>query len=255
MPQRCIGFADPSGGQARPCIFARDGLGHPARVLRGRDGDRCVFCCPAALERALLNRVAKGHLMKRLKTWCKRGSPVYAAAFSFGALEALPEDTQCTLRWKAGEKPRLNLRTSWLHKNRQRLVRLLFGRPIPKAKPMSRDVERFGWLCEDFKGRPAAHYAWVQAVRLEVRVLCRARRKETEAAKEQRVKQCMQVRGGWRGWGAVEARKRRRDWWRCSRVLRVKLSPRLAQGPPYPIPVQWAIQFGVLSEPSEARRA
>ena len=212
MPQRCLGLADPAGGPSRPCIFAADGHGGQGRVAKLRDGPRCVFCCPLAFERAWGSRLGKRHVTKKLKQWREWKSPTYEAAFALGIPGLLlPLDLQLQLRRRAQEKPKLNQRTSWLHKKPGRLEAYLHGRPIPEAPRLSDTARSFVRECQ----RPIKAYKkhWL-ARHLRAHVW----RYNTFREKD------FKLRGVW----CHRQRKRlRHDWWKLRQDLK-KLLPKLA---------------------------
>lgn len=225
MVQYCTGLADPAGGLPRPCIFATDGKGGPIRVQNKRNGRRCVFCYPGALDGACTSRVGKQHITMRLRGRRKNKSPVYEAAFSFGTLGFLwPYDLQCKYRRLAGERPKFDRRTSWLHKKKTRLEAILRGKPIPKA-PLQTSVGQ-GFLRECRKDAPVKKVSfWTAQLRSCVRIYDRIRALHQDSAD----------------------RPLRRRWWRVRRQVKQRLAPVVAEGPPFPAAVYWAVGEGMLA--------
>ncbi|CAE7565919.1 unnamed protein product [Symbiodinium natans] len=229
MPQYCAGFQDPSGGSAAPCIFAKDGKGGRAYIKRKRDGNCCAFCCVQALEHALNSRFGTRHIVRRLIGWQKQGSPTYKAAFVMSSLVVLPEARQIRLRYKAGERSRFLQTTSWLHKRKVRLRRLLSGRPPPQITKLSEESEQFLRACK-YYGRadhPSTDCAWVKLLHKDVAAVSHHRQQLRRLGNR--------------------SRHHRRAWWKLRRTIRKCLLP-YAQGPPYLIPVAWAMEEAILSD-------
>ncbi|CAE6914772.1 POL [Symbiodinium natans] len=231
MPKYCAGLEDPAGGAARPCLFAQDGRGGPAQPT----GTRCVLCCVDTLQRALSSRVGKGNLQRLLKHWRRIKSPVYQAAFDLGSLCALSTNEQCLLRTRAGEESKFELRTSWLHKKKQRLKHFVMGRPIPAASPgISEGSQKYlkaaaRWRQgnRDFR----LHWTYVHY-----------RKKEPFT----NVKMKRKCRTHWRGKHTV-ARALRREWWKARRTLKAKYLASMAAGPPFrKSGLKWAMEEGIL---------
>ena len=231
MPQYCEGFQEPDGGQAAVCIFAGDGAGGRAEVQRKRDGACCAFCSPSALQRAWASRVGKGNVVRKLKSWRQQGSPTYEAAFTMSSLVLLSEAQQLWLRYKAGERIRFAKRISWLHKKKSRLQHLLYGRRIPPVGTLSARAAQFARACchHDAMSHRPTTCGWVK-------ILCRQVRAVSHHVRF--VEQPLV--------NDHEARPHRRAWWRACRAVRALLQPVMAQGPPYPAPVQWALETGIL---------
>ncbi|CAE7431617.1 POL [Symbiodinium sp. CCMP2592] len=150
MPKYCAGFEDPAGGEARACLFARDGFGGPAQPT----GKRCVLCCVEALHRTLSSRVGKGNLQRLLKHWRCVKSPVYEAAFELGSLCALSVSEQHLLRTKAGEESKLEKRSSWLHKKKQRWRQHWIYLQYRKQEPFA-NIKTNCKRCTYWSGKPA----------------------------------------------------------------------------------------------------
>jgi len=228
MPQYCHGLQDPAGRASRMCIFASCGGGGRARVLGGRDGARCAFCCPEAWARAWGSRVGKGHIIKRLAAWLEAGSPVYEAAFSMGCPGLLlPEDEQVRLRSGVGQAPRFPARMSWAHKKPSRLQHLRYGRPIPPAPPLTPEAYRFmAGECDGYLGQRKSNGPWAKLIRKEVRCIYRLREGE-------------HLKGA--------SRQERRAWWQARRVLRARMQPSMNHAkPPYNVALLWALQEGIV---------
>lgn len=225
MPQRCLGLADPAGiGPPSPCIFAADGLGGAARRGHKRDGASCAFCCPDAFARAYTSRIGKRNFTKRLKKWWKTKSPVYEAAFDLGMPGAmLPPDLQTKLRRRAGERPKFNCWTSWLHKRKSRLEALLCGKPILEEPQLSRASSNFLVACNR-QSHPRKIDRRLRMLRLHVR-------------RYDKIRQKAKVRG----WSN---RAMRREWWKVRRELQKRISLLLPAA--FPPAVQWATEEGML---------
>ncbi|CAE7321047.1 unnamed protein product [Symbiodinium sp. CCMP2592] len=84
MPRFCAGFADPSGGESAPCIFAKDGSGKPARVKPPRD--RCELCDFEGLGKVLRSDRRKRKIADVLDKWEASCSPVLKHVFVASAL-------------------------------------------------------------------------------------------------------------------------------------------------------------------------
>ena len=228
MPVRCAGFADPSGDEARPCIFGQDGLGGPAHP-RGKSC--CVLCSLESLERVLSSRVGKGNLQRLLKHWRQIGSPTYEAAFAFGSLCVLSPSEQYGLRRKAGEAANSKFRkkSSWLHKKQQRLEFFLKGRPIPSASP---NISQSG---HDFLRASS---------RCSQLYLTYALYRQNEPFAN--IKTKCQRRSYWQGRVAI-VRKKCRIWWRARREIKAHTWKIAAAGPPFRVQhLKWAMEEGLL---------
>ena len=128
-------------------------------------------------------------------------------------------------------------------------MRLLFGRPIPPTRPLSKETEHFVLACLARRGRVAPHFAEaVHRWKLSVRVL--HEQQELEAAATDRNANKARCKATWRQEEARAARKRRRLWWEACRSIRAQMAPYIARRPPHPAPIQWAIEAGVVELPN-----
>ena len=169
MPRYCSGLEDPSGNPPRPCLFAADGNGGAAEVKRKRLTVGCAFCCPEAFEHAGKSRLGKRNIVTRMKQWRAMGSPVYEAVFTFGIPGmCLPEKEARDLRRRAGQVPKLNRRTSWLHKKKARLMTLLKGKPIPMTPELGPVGLQFFLDCTKEKP-PSKTGTWGMEIHASVR--------------------------------------------------------------------------------------
>ena len=229
MPKICTGFVDPDGG-VRPCIFAEDGQGGPAQSK----GGSCLFCDAGKLELALGSRIGKGNLVRRLKAWRRKGTPVYEAAFTFGTLCALSDSKRQVLRWGAGEPARFERKTSWLHRKKLRLKRFLWGRPIPVASNES---------LQYLRNEVASSSTYWQNL-LRSFSVCR-KMESTSSARKAKKRNC----GHWKKTsGTAAARNWRRKWWRVRRLIKEQLLAWAAKGPPWNCSAefQWAMEEEIL---------
>lgn len=225
MPQHCKGFFDPKAGvEPRPCLFAADGNGGPARVAKQRDGMRCAFCSPAGVDKAMKSKAGRGNLTCRLKRWKELGSPVYEAAFIFGMVGLLSDLQQLQFRRRAGEALNFNRRTSWAHKKAARLIVLTKGKPIPAA-PKEYRKRRFGFLSQASPSGGQAAFAWAK-----LRNLAAAYAHHRESAEK-----------------VEQGKEERREFWKLRRSMQQLLLPFASSGAPFGQAVAWAMEEGFLS--------
>ena len=129
----------------------------------------CAFCCPEAFEHATKSRLGKRNIVTRMKQWRAMGSPVYEAVFTFGIPGmCLPEKEARDLRRRAGQVPKLNRRTSWLHKKKARLMTLLKGKPIPMTPELGPVGHQFFLDCTKEKP-PSKTGTWGMEIRPALR--------------------------------------------------------------------------------------
>ena len=154
------------------------------------------------------------------------------------SLVLLSEAQQLWLRYKAGERVRFTKRTSWLHKQKSRLKHLLHGRHIPPVGTIGARAAQFARDCRnhDATGHRATTSGWVAILFKEVRAISHHQRFEHHSISNR------------------DARPHRRAWWRARRAIRVLLQAEAARGLPYAVPVQWALETGLL-HPDEGHGA
>lgn len=225
MPRYCSGLEDPSGNPPRPCLFAADGNGGAAEVKRKRLTVGCAFCCPEAFEHATKSRLGKRNIVTRMKQWRAMGSPVYEAVFTFGIPGmCLPEKEARDLRRRAGQVPKLNRCTSWLHKKKARLMTLLKGKPIPMTPELGPVGHQFFLDCTKEKP-PSKTGTWGMEIHASVRRYDMYRQRE-------------RARGG-------ATKNIRHRWWRLRRHIGSRLSSAEAQGPLGQRAMAWAADEGI----------
>ncbi|CAE7254024.1 unnamed protein product [Symbiodinium natans] len=88
MPRWCTGFDMDCGSDARPCMFALDGLGQTAQIKS--TSDKCIFCSPEGMRKAVATPQGFGSVVRALKKWRGMSSPVYDLAFEHSSLTTLP---------------------------------------------------------------------------------------------------------------------------------------------------------------------
>ena len=87
-------------GDGRPCKYALDGSGAPAR---GNHSGRCSFCDPTAMAKAMGTARGRKIVLRSLKAWRLQAPGIYDAAFCVSTLAGMDPDVLERLRAEAEE--------------------------------------------------------------------------------------------------------------------------------------------------------
>ncbi|CAE7438146.1 unnamed protein product [Symbiodinium sp. CCMP2592] len=241
MPSKCAGFEDPAFGPARDCIFAKDGHGGRANVMKTSNGGHCVFCSIPALGRALESPAGKRNVVRQLKHWREAGSPTYKFALAHSSLVVLEPAELLWMRFCAGERAKFDVKSSWLHKKTKRLTHFVLGRPALRTPKLSMSAEKFVRHCRYSRNRyyfpddfPRNNH-WIELVGKDVLYM-------NDYGKEKLTKwerAIFKFKWSW----STTMRTHRRVWWRARRKIRALLrSNRRRRHPPYEPLVAWALE-------------